>query len=581
MKHRIKRRLYQLATLGLLALPFLTAPYEAEAVAPSISLSSKYNSITNDVTITITSAGKIEMTDGTIHAGKTTTYTVSQNGVYSFTSITDEGKKHGSILIDQINSEKYVVSDPNIKLKLTFQDALSGISQMRFRNETTGTWSAWQNVTTPNNKGTQSVDWKFDTSKEGERMIYAQFKDKAGNITDGEPYDSIVYDVSGPSFKPTRKKYYTNNPNIQVYIEDIKDTYSAPKYVYVAVGNAGYTQYPTKNHNWKTGVAYTIPTSERTSGKKPVKIYMEDDLGNTSPVQQYEIYYDITKPSGAVTVKNNDNTNLSTQWFYNNETNKEESILLAKEQNIKVDLNLNDAHSGISRNMDGIAEVIVREKLVNGSYKTRTYTDIPTTGKMTVPWTLDYGLNKQLDIIVKDNAGNTATAFSQAFRLSNLQLVHFKILDIVNPKSDFEGGDVYSTTDDPEAVVAGGNVTIEMAYSLISTKDPVELKGNVEVLFTRPADDTGAPVYAGRIDIGLKNKNIKRDQAYPYFVETFKVPEDAPPETIVTVQGWLTAEFEDGSELTINFPHKNRNVKQQIGVVNGDIQNDVKFNIVR
>ncbi|MEC7901280.1 MAG: hypothetical protein VX385_05610, partial [Acidobacteriota bacterium] len=56
---------------------------------------------------------------------------------------------------------------------VTLTLASTGASQMRFKNESGGTWTSYEPYTT-------SKSWTLD-STEGTRTVYVQFKDAAGN----------------------------------------------------------------------------------------------------------------------------------------------------------------------------------------------------------------------------------------------------------------------------------------------------------------------------------------------------------------------------------------------------------------
>ncbi len=71
-------------------------------------------------------------------------------------------------------------------------DTVSGVAKMRFRNEADSQWSSWIDYTT------FPVSWIFSVGpSDGPRLVYAQFKDSAGNV--GEANSQIILDNTPPS----------------------------------------------------------------------------------------------------------------------------------------------------------------------------------------------------------------------------------------------------------------------------------------------------------------------------------------------------------------------------------------------
>ena len=132
----MKRRLFgkRLLLLGLaMSALLLPQPEPAAAVAPTLSLSSGYNIATNSATIHIGSSGFIELPDGNV-VNTSADYEVLVNGIYSFTSITNEGRKTQSIAITSIKHNLLITNNPTVTLGIMFKDPLSGITKMRFAN---------------------------------------------------------------------------------------------------------------------------------------------------------------------------------------------------------------------------------------------------------------------------------------------------------------------------------------------------------------------------------------------------------------------------------------------------------------
>lgn len=591
----IKKSLAYALMSSMLAVPLLF-PETVEAASPTLTLAKTYNSTTNEVSVKATSNGLIELPGGNTQSSSSTN-TVKKNGVYAYSAQLDGEVITKSIHVEEIKSTMLIVNNPNVFLELTYKDNLSGISKMRFKNESTGTWTDWRNTKSTTSNGTEKISWTFDTTKEGIRTVYAQFQDQAGNITPGEPYDRITYDKSGPNFTTTRQKYYVKETSFKLFVTGISDTYSTPVSVSVSVDGAGYVTYPLKDYDFSSGVNIPIPASKRTAGEKDVQVKMTDNLGNESAPKSVKVYYDATLPDGAIDVTKRNGSALEkveTGRIWESNTGSDEygffpEVILSESREISLNLNLTDAHSGIFRKNDGIALVevvemdietdktgkVVKEKEI----KRTTYTNVPSTGKLKVDWMMDYGLEKRMDIVIQDNAGNRTLVKGTPIYLSALNLVHFKVTEVVNPKNEWEPVE-WNTETKPAEVLSGGNVAFELMYSLLSANDPVDIYGSVEIKTTLPktAQNEG---YDNLQYLELTKEGIQKDKAKPYFNGYFTVPADAPLGAEVYVQGWLTAEFENGQKLRIHFPTKNASIYQKIGVVTGNIQDMIQFNAIR
>jgi hypothetical protein len=85
-----------------------------------------------------------------------------------------------------INSGRASTSSRSVTLGLSASDPspASGVASMRFRNENTTTWAEWVSFST-------NVPWTL-SSGAGSKTVYAQFKDRAGNVS-ATKYDRIKY----------------------------------------------------------------------------------------------------------------------------------------------------------------------------------------------------------------------------------------------------------------------------------------------------------------------------------------------------------------------------------------------------
>lgn len=586
-----------------------------EAANPTISVKEiAYNSVRNEVTLQVTSNGTITMPGGNKHS-KTATLVVNKNGVYSFEAQMGDHIVTESIHVTKINKDKLRTNNANVKLKLNYKDELSGIHQMRFKNESGGTWNGWQSTASVTKNGSQTVNWKLDDSQQGDRAVYVQFRDRAGNVTPGQAYDKIIYDISGPTFKINSHKYYVRENTFKLDINDLKDTYSPIAKVSIKVGNQPFKDYKMDASFLKAmegGLDVEVPTAERNvSGVKKIQVKAEDDLGNVSPVQTIEIFHDNKAPNkGDITLKKADNSPVKTyeggrMW---NEALKEyvyysasDGIRLVDDKNIRVQMKLGDQHSGVKPDIakGGFARVDVVEYNVNTDNKRniipssrkevrrKSYTtEINADGSVNIPWQLSYGLEKQMAIIVYDNAGNSKTFYDEPIYMSALSLVHFKVKDVVNPRTPWTEV-AYSEADTtPGNMMAGGNVEFEIMYNLLTAEDPTRIFGSLEVTITDGED------YHEVLTVPLEEKDIIRNQGYapyPYFGKRddnpeaglFTIPDDAPIGAKVYANGWLKAEFKDNSPLRIYFPTKELILDKEIGVISGNLHNEIQFRSVQ
>jgi hypothetical protein len=92
----------------------------------------------------------------------------------------------------QINSGAATTNNAIVNLSLSASDPLpgSGIDEMRLRNENTPTWDgvAWENYT-------PSRQWQLSNG-DGTKTVFVEFKDNAGNASQGVISDQILLDTS-------------------------------------------------------------------------------------------------------------------------------------------------------------------------------------------------------------------------------------------------------------------------------------------------------------------------------------------------------------------------------------------------
>lgn len=617
---KIKKQKTLVWSAGALAILPFVGMQKVDAAEPSMSNPTvAYQSDYSSATITINGDGTITLPGGHKAVNKAV-LSVTKNGVYSF-----EIEKDGNILtkavhIEHINKGMLRTNDSNIKLNLTYKDELSGIKEMRFRNEENGTWSSWRDTSKTQKYGTQVVNWKMDSASNGVKRVYAQYKDQAGNITPGEAYDSIIYDTTGPTYNVSMEKYYVKEETFELYVKDIVDDYSNPTNVYVTVGGGDESAYSLKNHDFSKGVQIPFHSKDNKPGRKTVKIQVDDDLGNRGQVKTVEVFFDNVAPSkGELKLKTTSNTDFKTSengriWDDGEQTYKyfkgSEEVLLVDSRDIRLDINVGDTHanaSGVSKAHEtangkgkGYAKVEVTEVTIETdrygvvSEKKRKgpviYDTVDANGRLNVEWKLDYGLEKRLDIVVVDNAGNRTEFKGQSVYMSALALEHFKINDVVNPSYDWTEIDFSKNDAANNNFLSGSNVEFDLSYSLKTAVKPTQTYGELVVVTENVAEG-----YKHTNTIKLNAEDIKKDRLNPYFgriertdnagmlveINPFTIPEDAPIGSTVTLSGWLQADLEDGSTLRIYFPDDIDIRGKQVGIVTGSIHDLIQFHSIK
>lgn len=93
----------------------------------------------------------------------------------------------------QINNNAATTNNATVNLTLSATDPLpgSGVGHMRFRNENTETWSEWEPYQT-------SRQWQL-SSGDGTKTVFVEYKDNAGNVSQGTISDQVVLDTTTPT----------------------------------------------------------------------------------------------------------------------------------------------------------------------------------------------------------------------------------------------------------------------------------------------------------------------------------------------------------------------------------------------
>jgi hypothetical protein len=295
----------------------------------------------------------------------TSPFSISSEGtnVVEFYSVDKAGNNEGinsvSIKIDRnsptgqvsINNNAQYTSSAIVTLTTSTQDGQgSGVAQMRFRNEG-DSWSTWITYTT------SPTSWTLQNG-DGNKRVYAQFKDKAGN-TSPETYDEIILDTEPPTTTVSlsgtvgENNWFTSSVAISL---KSTDNYAV-----------NYTNWRINNEPWEP---YASSFSISSEGTNIFEFYSVDKAGNEETTQSVSIKIDKTAPTASVLINNGD-TYSSTAL-----------VILS--------LNYSDAASGVSKvrySNDGIWDTEAWENPAINKYWNLTSGD----GKKTVYYqTKDY-----------------------------------------------------------------------------------------------------------------------------------------------------------------------------------------------
>ena len=92
----------------------------------------------------------------------------------------------------QINNNAATTNNPIVNLALSATDPPPGsnVGHMRFRNENTQTWSVWEPYQT-------SRQWQLSNG-DGPKTVFVEYKDNAGNVSQGTISDGIQLDTTTP-----------------------------------------------------------------------------------------------------------------------------------------------------------------------------------------------------------------------------------------------------------------------------------------------------------------------------------------------------------------------------------------------
>jgi len=178
------------------------------------------------------------------HAGNTRTSTST------FTVKVDTVAPTGSILI---NNDAAYTNSTSVTLNLTYTDATSGVSQVRYSND--GIWD-----TEPWESPSASKPWTLPAG-DGTKMVYYQIKDAAGNLSITYS-DSIVLDTTAPpapSLTSPGDGDNLNTPTPTLIWSTVPDP-SAPVTYYAEIDDDSGFGSPNYNSGWISATSWAPPT---------------------------------------------------------------------------------------------------------------------------------------------------------------------------------------------------------------------------------------------------------------------------------------------------------------------------------
>lgn len=493
---------------------------------------------------------QVRLPSGNTINGTDLTYTLKGNGVYTFAGYTESGEIiEKKVTINKLRSNYLRTPIVTVDLDLESEDALSGVVEMRFRNETDNEnkqWTSFENYDVYKR-------WNLERI-EGIRTVQVQYKDRADNISNTVE-DKIILDMSGPvvnSFNINNDDKYTRFRDVQLY-SNVVDTYSIVELGQPSNNNVDFTTLA-----YKPVLPWTLPGGD---GEKTVYFRAVDDLGNIGDVVTDTIVLDEEIPQGSIQINNGED--------------------FVKSENVKLHYHFRDMISGI-------AQVNVYE----GSHKYE-FSNIPENPGYEEYGVLDWTLNTDtpltyvtLEII--DNAGNVYRTDSQEVRIISLKVVNFYLDDVINPAKypdgfigPLEWGD---TGFPPVSMLSGGDFDFRVKYDI---NDRVLDKYDLKWKFSVYADNTLLNPEAVNewLEVGIDydSKMITGKFKVPFEMDdgsggTMLVPKGSKISIYIELEGisvWQGRPFAEDAQ----FPADH--TRAIIGIIDGDIREYVKFNEIQ
>ena len=173
-----------------------------------------------------------------------------------------------------------------VALTLSATDPYSGVSEMRF-SDPGSAWSAWQAYAT-------SATWTLPAG-DGSKSVYAQFRDRAGNISDPVS-DGIGLDGTGPSGTVTiaAGAGYSTSSSVTLGVS-ASDNLNGVSQMRFSNDDATWSAWQT----YGTSANWTLSAGD---GPKTVYAQFKDGLGNVAASVTDAITVDTIAPTGTIAI---------------------------------------------------------------------------------------------------------------------------------------------------------------------------------------------------------------------------------------------------------------------------------------
>jgi len=306
-----------------------------------------------------TKAWTLTVGDGT----KTVYYQIKDSAglvstTYLDTIVLDSTPPTGSIII---NAGEPCTTSESVMLALTYFDATSGVSQVRYSNDGTS-WTLWE-------PPSETKAWTLTTG-DGAKTVYYQIQDNAGLVSTTY-LDTIILDRVPPtgSIIINAGATYTTSPTVTLTLTYFDATSGVSQ---VRYSNDGTWD----TEPWETPSPTKAWILTEGDGAKAVYYQIQDNAGLESGSYMDTIVLDSTAPTGSIIIEGGDP--------------------YATSQSVTLTLTYFDADSGVWQ---------VRYSN-DGVWDTEPW-EAPSTTK---PWTLTAGDgSKTVYYQIQDNAGLVST----------------------------------------------------------------------------------------------------------------------------------------------------------------------------
>lgn len=184
----------------------------------------------------------------------------------------------------KINNDTFYTNSPEVILSILAEDNPdgSGLDKMRFSNDINSPffWSEWENYATTKN-------WQLSVG-DGTKTVYAQFRDKAGNVS-AAVSDTIILDMVPPAGRiEIAQGDFFNTPTVTLNLSAFDST-----------SGVSQMQFSEDNLIWTTPEPFAATRSWSFSpqeGLKTILVKFRDNAGNESIPSRDSGSLDTTPP---------------------------------------------------------------------------------------------------------------------------------------------------------------------------------------------------------------------------------------------------------------------------------------------